>query len=117
MLALDTNILARYYYSGPADDDPQTGLQREAARRIIEGGSALFVPKTVLLELEWVLRGVYDRSAGNIADALITPPAGRARRFSRSMPSASRPKRAASRSRLQFASTARPTATRHALIR
>ena len=57
MLALDTNILARYYVreNGAA----QTRAQQEAARRILERGARLFVAKTVLLELEWVLRGVY----------------------------------------------------------
>ncbi len=58
MLALDTNILARYYVE---EENPSraTRAQREAARRAIEGGGDLFVAKTVLLELEWVLRGVY----------------------------------------------------------
>lgn len=59
MLALDTNILARYYVreDGPA----QTRAQHEAARRILEGGARLFIAKTVLLELEWVLRGAYGQ--------------------------------------------------------
>ena len=58
MLALDTNILARYYVE---EDNPSraTRSQREAARRAIESDGDLFVAKTVLLELEWVLRGVY----------------------------------------------------------
>jgi predicted nucleic-acid-binding protein len=58
MLALDTNLLARYYVD-EEDASRATRAQREAARRVIEGGEALFVAKTVLLELEWVLRGVY----------------------------------------------------------
>ena len=58
MLALDTNVLARYYVD---EDNPSraTRAQREAACRAIEGGDDLFVAKTVLLELEWVLRGAY----------------------------------------------------------
>jgi len=60
MLALDTNILARYYVR--EDGAAQTGAQEEAARRILEHGGKLFVAKTVLLELEWVLRGVYGHS-------------------------------------------------------
>ena len=58
MLALDTNILARYYVSEERAS-ASTQAQCEAARRIIDGGEELFVAKTVLLELEWVLRGVY----------------------------------------------------------
>ena len=57
MFALDTNILARYYVS--EHGNAQARAQNEAARRIVEGGGRLFVAKTVLLELEWVLRGVY----------------------------------------------------------
>ena len=58
MLALDTNVLARYYVR-EEDASRATRAQQEAARRIVEGGGELFVAKTVLLELEWVLRGVY----------------------------------------------------------
>jgi predicted nucleic-acid-binding protein len=58
MQALDTNILARYYVREDGGSRA-TDAQREAARRIIESGGDLFVAKTVLLELEWVLRGVY----------------------------------------------------------
>lgn len=58
MLALDTNVLARYYVR-EENASHATLAQAEAARRVIEGGSDLFVAKTVLLELEWVLRGVY----------------------------------------------------------
>jgi predicted nucleic-acid-binding protein len=55
MLALDTNILARYYvHEGGAAQ-----AQQEVARVIVERGTQLFVAKTVVLELEWVLRGVY----------------------------------------------------------
>lgn len=48
MKSLDTNILVRYY----AQDDAR---QSAAAYRIIEHEPALFVSKTVLLELYWVL--------------------------------------------------------------
>ena len=54
---LDTNVLARYYVEDAADREAQR--QREAARRLIEGGRPLAVAKSVLLELEWVLRGYY----------------------------------------------------------
>lgn len=57
MIGLDTNVLARYYVEDQAD--APTARQREAARRLIESGRPLMVCKTVLLELEWVLRGHY----------------------------------------------------------
>jgi hypothetical protein len=39
--------------------DDATLRQRQAARQLIESGQALFLPKTVALELKLVLRG-YD---------------------------------------------------------
>ena len=64
MLALDTNVLARYYIR--EDDVAATRTQHEAARRIVEGGAKLFVAKTVLLELEWILRGVYGHTRRDV---------------------------------------------------
>lgn len=64
MLALDTNILARYYVR--EDNGARTRAQHEAARRVLEGGARLFVAKTVLLELEWVLRGVYRQARKDV---------------------------------------------------
>src|SRR5690606_6883842 len=46
--AVDTNVLARYYLQ----DDAR---QARISRALMESGD-LFVPKTVILELEWVLR-------------------------------------------------------------
>ena len=68
MFALDTNILARYYVD---EEDPSraTRAQREAARRVIESSGELFVAKTVLLELEWVLRGVYGLARRDVLRA------------------------------------------------
>jgi predicted nucleic-acid-binding protein len=55
MIAVDTNILARFYC-----DDPEAKRQRPIARRIVVESPAIFVPLTVVLELEWVMRGFYD---------------------------------------------------------
>lgn len=57
MIGLDTNVLARYYVEDKAD--AQAGRQRLAARRLVESGKPLMVCKTVILELEWLLRGYY----------------------------------------------------------
>jgi predicted nucleic-acid-binding protein len=58
VIGLDTNVLARYFVE-EADADSATEVQRQAARQLIESGQELFLPKTVALELEWVLRGYY----------------------------------------------------------
>ncbi|MFO7630733.1 MAG: type II toxin-antitoxin system VapC family toxin [Prochlorococcaceae cyanobacterium] len=58
MIGLDTNVLARYFVREDAAD-VATEAQRQAARRLLESGQALFLPKTVALELEWILRGYY----------------------------------------------------------
>jgi predicted nucleic-acid-binding protein len=60
--AVDTNILARYYLQ----DDPAQG---RLAVNIIAGGN-LFVPKTVVLELEWVLRYVAQQPATKVLDCI-----------------------------------------------
>ena len=54
MIAVDTNILARFYCDDP--DDLEARRQRPRARRIILQSTAIFVPLTVVLELEWVMR-------------------------------------------------------------
>ncbi|MEZ5478338.1 MAG: hypothetical protein R3E95_12915 [Thiolinea sp.] len=56
MIGLDTNVLARYYIEDADDQEAQT--QRLAAKALLESGQALKVSKTVILEFEWVLRGV-----------------------------------------------------------
>lgn len=62
MAALDTNVLVRFL----VQDDMAQG---EAAARLIRGavraGRPLFVPVTVLLEMEWVLRSAFgfDKAA------------------------------------------------------
>ena len=59
MRAVDTNVLARYYLR---DDLTQARI----ATRILAGGD-VFVPKSVMLELEWVLRAVAEQPAGKVA--------------------------------------------------
>ena len=58
MIGLDTNVLARYYIDD--DADPEAQKQRAAARRLIESGQPLMVCESVILELEWVMRGYYS---------------------------------------------------------
>jgi predicted nucleic-acid-binding protein len=58
VIALDTNVLARFYCDDP--DDPESERQRPVARRIVLESPAIYVPLTVVLELEWVMRGFYE---------------------------------------------------------
>lgn len=68
MIGLDTNVLARYYIDDDADAEAQR--QRVVARSLIESGRALMVAKSVILELEWVMRGYYGFAPADIAMAL-----------------------------------------------
>lgn len=68
MIGLDANVLARYYIEDKAD--AQAVRQRVAARRLIESGQPLMVCKTVLLELEWVMRGYYGFSSSEALTVL-----------------------------------------------
>ncbi len=62
MIALDTNVLVRVITL----DDPQQATQ---AVELMES-DRLWLSKTVLLELEWVLRYSYQLSVETIANAL-----------------------------------------------
>lgn len=62
MRAVDTNVLARYYLR---DDDAQARI----ADSVLAAGS-IFVPKTVLLELAWVLRSVAEQPASKVLACL-----------------------------------------------
>ena len=53
MAALDTNVLVRFLVE---DDAAQLALARRLMRRCVAAGESLYVPVTVALELEWVLR-------------------------------------------------------------
>ena len=69
MIGLDTNVLARYFVE-EAVADATTQRQRAAARDLIESGLDLFLPKTVALELEWVLRGYYGFGVEQVLQVL-----------------------------------------------
>ena len=56
MAALDTNILVRYLVQ---DDAEQFSKAQQLIAQSLANGETLFVPVTVLIELEWVLRSRY----------------------------------------------------------
>lgn len=62
MIALDTNVLARFYIE---PEDVEAEKQRPIAAWLMHESNSLFVSVSVVLELEWVLRGGYqfDRDA------------------------------------------------------
>ena len=66
MRALDTNVLARFFVDDT--DDAQAAKQRSAAVAALSERS--FVSVTVLLELEWVMRGFYELPTRDISRVL-----------------------------------------------
>jgi predicted nucleic-acid-binding protein len=56
MPALDTNVLVRYIVQ---DDSGQLAVAKRLIDRCIAEGQSLYVPVTVTLELEWVLRASF----------------------------------------------------------
>jgi predicted nucleic-acid-binding protein len=54
--ALDTNVLVRYLVE---DDAAQFAAARKLIKRCVTAGQSLFIPVTVALELEWVLRSSF----------------------------------------------------------
>ncbi len=65
MIAVDTNVLARYYVDDPTD--PEAARQRPIAEKLIREADAVFVPLTVILEFAWVLRAFYSFAAEDSA--------------------------------------------------
>lgn len=62
MLAVDTNVLARYL-----NNDHPVQSKRAAA---IVSGQDIFIAKSVVLELEWVLRACYGLGPKTVLDSL-----------------------------------------------
>jgi predicted nucleic-acid-binding protein len=60
--AVDTNILVRFYLRDDA-------VQGRIAARVLAAGD-VFIPKTVVLELEWVLRYVAEQSESKVIECL-----------------------------------------------
>lgn len=56
MPALDTNVLVRYVVE---DDAAQLAAAKRLISRYVGEGLTLYVPVTVVLELEWVLRSSF----------------------------------------------------------
>jgi len=66
MRALDTNVLARFFIDDA--DDEQAAKQRPSAVAALS--ERAFVAVTVLMELEWVMRGFYGLPPTDISRVL-----------------------------------------------
>lgn len=66
MRSLDTNVLARFFIDDP--DDPEAVRQRPTARQAL--AERAYVSVTVLLELEWVMRGFYALTPPEVSRVL-----------------------------------------------
>jgi predicted nucleic-acid-binding protein len=71
--ALDTNVLVRYIVQ---DDVAQLAAARRLIQRCVSERLTLFVPVTVTLELEWVLRSSFEfakeETIGALSDLFST---------------------------------------------
>lgn len=67
MPALDTNVLVRYLVQ---DDSGQLAAAKRLIDRCVAEGQSIFVPVTVALELEWVLRASYGYVKDDVLQVL-----------------------------------------------
>lgn len=67
MPALDTNVLVRYLVR---DDNAQLAAAKRVISRSVAENLPLFVPVTVVLELEWVLRSSFHYGKGDVLHVL-----------------------------------------------
>jgi predicted nucleic-acid-binding protein len=58
VIAVDTNILARYYVDDTTDQEAKS--QRRIAEKVMRESDSIFVSVTVVLELYWVLQAFYE---------------------------------------------------------
>ncbi len=67
MPSLDTNVLVRYIVQ---DDPSQLAAAKRLISRCVAEGSTLFLPVTVVLELEWVLRSSFEFGKDDVLTTL-----------------------------------------------
>ena len=67
MAALDTNVLVRFLVE---DDPSRLAAAKKLFVRSVASGESLFVPVTVSLELEWVMRSRFGFSKNEVIHTL-----------------------------------------------
>ena len=67
MASLDTNVLVRYLVQ---EDEQQFLRARKLIRAAVRAGETLYIPITVMLELEWVLRSNFKLSKVQVTNTL-----------------------------------------------
>ena len=67
MPALDTNVLVRYVVQA---DSGQLAAAKRLIDRCVAEGKSLFIPVTVTLELEWVLRASFGYVKDDVLQVL-----------------------------------------------
>lgn len=67
MPALDTNVLVRYVVR---DDAAQFAAAKRLIARLVAERESIFVPVTVVLELEWVLRAGFGYGKDDVLQVL-----------------------------------------------
>ena len=68
MAALDTNVLVRFLVQ---DDARQGAAATRLIRNGIKAGGALYIPVTVVLELEWVLRSSFTFDKASVLQTMF----------------------------------------------
>ena len=68
MASVDTSVLVRFLVQ---DGLAQGAAAQRLIRQGVESGALLFVPVTVLLELEWVLRSAFAFEKSEVVQALF----------------------------------------------
>ena len=69
MIALDTNVLVRYFMM---DDSDQSARAASLIERCADEGRQMFVSHIVLSELVWVLASAYSLSKVDLTELLAT---------------------------------------------
>jgi predicted nucleic-acid-binding protein len=68
VIAVDTNILVRFYVD-PVNSG-ENDVQQRKTIALFKAEAALYVPITVILEFAWVMQSFYEFSAENLRGAL-----------------------------------------------
>jgi predicted nucleic-acid-binding protein len=68
VIAVETNILARFYCDDPEDTEAER--QRPIARRVLIESASVLVPLTVVIEFEWVMGCFYEAAPDTFCDAV-----------------------------------------------